>query len=110
MDSVGSFAEAAVTVTVLPCGITGGAWYWVGTLLATGFGLNVPHPPTGVQLKFTLAFIGPLVTSAAIPAVASVASAVGGGNSPLNVTIIAGGWYLGSPQATSAANTAVVKR
>jgi hypothetical protein len=110
MDLVGSFTEVAVTVTVLPCGITGGAWYWVGTLLAMGFGLNVPHPPTGTQLKLTLAFIGPLVTIAAMPAVASVASVVGGGNSLLNDTTIAGGWYLGSPQATSATNMAVAIR
>ena len=110
MDLVGSFTEVAVTVTVLYPGIAGGAWYWVGTLLATGFGVNVPHSPIGVQLKFTLAFIGPLVTIAATPAVAPAANAVGGGNSVLNATMIAGGWYLGSPQATNAANIAVVNR
>ena len=38
-----SVTDVAVTVTVLPGGTTGGAWYVVGTLLAIGFGLNEPH-------------------------------------------------------------------
>lgn len=105
-DWVGSSAELAVTVTVLPGGITGGAWYWVGILLAIGVGLNVPHAPTGMQVKFTVGFIGPLVTTAAIPAVAPAASAAGGGNCVLNAIIIAGAWFLGVPQAIGTENMA----
>ena len=75
----------------------------VGTLLAMGLGVKLPHSPAGTQVKFTPAFFVSLVTTAAMPAVALAASAVGGGNSVLNVTRIAGGWYLESPQATSTA-------
>lgn len=83
----------------------------VGILLATGFGANVPQCPAGAHVKVTLGFSGPLVTIAAIPEVALVASAVGGGNSVLNVTTIAAGWYLGSPQAVSATiMAAAIKR
>ena len=78
----------------------------VGTLLAMGFGANVPHCPTGTQVKFTPAFFVSLLTTAATPAVALASSAVGGGNSVLNATAIAGGWYLGSPHATSTATIA----
>ena len=75
----------------------------VGTLLATGFGLNEPHWPAGRQEKLTPALALSLVTTAAIPAVAPVLSAEGGGKEVLNAIIIAGGLYLGSPQATSTA-------
>jgi hypothetical protein len=80
----------------------------VGTALAMGFGLNVPHCPAGRQLNCTSALSGPFVTIAAIPAVSLVSSAVGGRNSVLNVTTIAGAWYLGSPQAVRRVIMAVV--
>jgi hypothetical protein len=57
----------------------------------------------GRHEKFTPAFAGSLVTTAAIPAVALVLSAEGGGKEVLNVIIIAGAWYLEPPQATSMA-------
>jgi hypothetical protein len=98
-DLVVSLTEVAVMVTVFPAGTVGGAWYVVGVLLAMGFGVKVPHSPAGTQVKFTVALSGPLVTMAAMPVVAPVASVAGGGNEELNVTTIAGGWYLGSPQA-----------
>jgi len=69
----------------------------VGIPLAIGFGLNVPHAAMGRQVNFTSGFCGPLVTTAAMPAVALASSAEGGGYSVLNVTTIAGGTYLGSP-------------
>jgi hypothetical protein len=71
-------------------------------------GVNVPHWLAGRQVKFTPAIWGSLATTAAIPAVALVSSAVGGGKEVLNVTVIAGAWYLGSPQATSTAIMPVV--
>jgi hypothetical protein len=104
-DLVGSVTEVAVTVTELPCGIVGGAWYVVGTSLAIGFGENEPHWPAGTQLHVTPAFWGSFATTAAMPSVASVPSAVGGGKSVLNVTTMAAGWLCGSPQA---ANSAIV--
>jgi hypothetical protein len=107
-DLVGSVTEVAVMVTVFPAGTVGGAWYVVGVLLATGFGVKVPHSPAGTQVKLTVALSGPLVTTAAMPAVSPVASAVGGGKDELNVTTIAGGWYLGSPQATKRPSAAIV--
>lgn len=72
----------------------------VGTLLAMGFGLNEPHCPAGRQENFTPALALSLATTAAIPAVAPVLSAEGGGKEVLNVIMIAGAWYL-EPQATS---------
>ena len=75
----------------------------VGTLLAMGFGVNVPHCPAGRQVKFAPAFFVSLLTTTATPAVPLASRAVGGGNSVLNATAIAGGWYLGSPHATSTA-------
>lgn len=71
----------------------------VGISLAMGFGINEPHIPVGMQLNSTPAFLGSLLTTAAMPAVMLVLSAVGGGNSALNATTMAGAWYLGSPQA-----------
>lgn len=56
-----------------------------------GFGENVPHSLAGRQEKFTPAFLGSLVTMAAMPVVALILSPVGGGNPVLNVTTIAGG-------------------
>ena len=75
----------------------------VGTLLAMGFGLNVPHASAGIQVKFTSGFCGPLVTTAAMPAVALVSSIEGGAYWVLNVTTIAGGTYAGSPPHASSA-------
>ena len=73
-----------------------------------GFGVKVPHSPAGTQVKFTVALSGPLVTTAAMPIVAPVESVAGGGKDELNVTTIAGGWYLGSPQAINMATAAIV--
>ena len=66
----------------------------VGTLLAIEVGVKVPHPPAGRQVKVTPALEELLVTTAAMPAVAFVASAVGGGKEVLNATTIAGGVCL----------------
>ncbi len=74
-----------------------------------GFGLKVPHCPAGRQLNLAKpSFGGPLVTIAAMGAVALRSSAEGGGNSVLNVTTIAGGWYFGSPQATRQATRKMI--
>lgn len=65
-------------------------------------GVNVPHCPDGMQVQVTLALEEESsVTIAAMPAVASVSSAEGGGKMVLKVTTIGGCWYLGSPHATS---------
>lgn len=49
-------------------------------------------------MKLTPAVLASLATTAVIPTVESVLIEVGGAEK--NVTAIAGGWYLGSPQPT----------
>ena len=57
-------------------------------------------------MKVTPAFFVSLATTAEIPIVESVSIEVGGAEK--KVTAIAGGWYLGSPQATGNMTKAAV--
>lgn len=85
-----SLTEVAVTVTLPPAGTADGAWYEVGTLLAIGSGLNEPHCCAGAHVNCTPSFFRSLLTTAAIPTVALVASPAGGGNEVLNAIEIGG--------------------
>lgn len=74
-------------------------------LLAIWTGVNEPQLPAGAQVNVTPALFVSLATTAVISAKAPVSSEAGGCEK--NVTTIAGGWYLGSPQAASVAMPAI---